>query len=265
MNTKNFIAFVTIGFLILFTIISTVYLSNKDIYEEKQENPITSITELPLTSQENPEEQITCDNDAKLCSDGSYVKRSGKNCEFNICPTVSIQTNKIITSLGGSGKISNITISPQEVISDSRCPSGVQCIWAGTVEVRTILSTQNAHGELVFKLSEAQIFGDYEITLVDVSPLKTQNNISDSEYKFTYTAKPVSKIPPKEIPQNDTASCYVGGCSGQLCFSEPGMASTCEYKEEYSCYKDAVCERQASGQCGWTDSSELQTCILNAK
>lgn len=58
--------------------------------------------------------------------------------------------------------------------------------------------------------------------------------------------------------------CVISGCSGQIC-AEEEMMSTCEFLPEYACYKDAVCERQASGQCGWTMSDELKSCLDNAK
>jgi len=80
------------------------------------------------------------------------------------------------------------------------------------------------------------------------------------DIKVTPKPKPVPPVPPK-----DTGACYVGGCSSQLCSDQPGMMSTCEYKEEYSCYKESACERQVSGQCGWIDTPKLQTCILNAR
>jgi len=36
----------------------------------------------------NPDEEepVACTMDAKLCPDGSYVGRSGPNCEFEECP-----------------------------------------------------------------------------------------------------------------------------------------------------------------------------------
>ncbi len=67
------------------------------------------------------------------------------------------------------------------------------------------------------------------------------------------------------IPTPAPKKCFVGGCSSQLCSDTPGMVSTCEYREEYACYKTAKCERQVSGQCGWTDSPELTMCIDNAR
>jgi hypothetical protein len=59
--------------------------------------------------------------------------------------------------------------------------------------------------------------------------------------------------------------CYIGGCSGQLCGDKPGnLISTCEYRPEYACYRTAACERQTSGNCGWSPSKELTDCLNNA-
>lgn len=60
----------------------------------------------------------------------------------------------------------------------------------------------------------------------------------------------------------NAGGCQVGGCSGQLCIekSDRGI-STCEWKEEYACYKGARCERQADGKCGWTKTEELTQCL----
>ena len=60
-------------------------------------------------------------------------------------------------------------------------------------------------------------------------------------------------------------TCFVGGCSGTLCSDHEGAVSTCEYKEEYACYQSATCERQADGQCGWTQTEELKKCLAGAE
>jgi hypothetical protein len=65
---------------------------------------------------------------------------------------------------------------------------------------------------------------------------------------------------------DDADACVVGGCSGQLCV-EPGPdgASTCEWREEYACFKDhGVCERGADNKCGWRQTQALQDCITAA-
>ena len=64
----------------------------------------------------------------------------------------------------------------------------------------------------------------------------------------------------------DMASgCVKGGCSGQLCSdaSQGPLVSTCEFREEYACYRTARCERQSSGACGWTQTPELMQCLAN--
>lgn len=65
------------------------------------------------------------------------------------------------------------------------------------------------------------------------------------------------------MPPVDAASlpCYRAGCSGQLCAADPHIGSDCEWREEYACYRDATCERRASGACGWTDTPELAMCL----
>ena len=60
--------------------------------------------------------------------------------------------------------------------------------------------------------------------------------------------------------------CAVAGCSAQLCVSAKDAASvvtTCEYRSEYICYKEASCEPQADGKCGWTQTQQLQKCLAS--
>jgi eight-cysteine-cluster-containing protein len=61
-------------------------------------------------------------------------------------------------------------------------------------------------------------------------------------------------------------TCVVGGCSSQLCAEEgeEPLMTTCEFKEVYSCYKTSICTRQATGQCGWTDTMELRACVASS-
>jgi len=70
---------------------------------------------------------------------------------------------------------------------------------------------------------------------------------------------------PTPEPTGTTADgCKRTGCSGQICADED-MVSTCEYRPEYACYKDAACERQGNGECGWTPSAALTTCLESSR
>lgn len=73
-----------------------------------------------------------------------------------------------------------------------------------------------------------------------------------------------------EAPTNPIKSngCAVAGCSGQLCVDADkasDIVTTCEYLPEYACYKESSCERQSDGQCGWTQTPALQSCLNNTK
>lgn len=61
--------------------------------------------------------------------------------------------------------------------------------------------------------------------------------------------------------------CVPAGCSGQYCLSvdeASGFASTCEWLEVYACFREATCELQADGACGWTETPEFASCIAAA-
>jgi len=60
--------------------------------------------------------------------------------------------------------------------------------------------------------------------------------------------------------------CAVAGCSGELCVSADkagDIFTACIYRPEYACYKEALCEPQADGKCGWTQTAELRACLAN--
>jgi hypothetical protein len=61
-------------------------------------------------------------------------------------------------------------------------------------------------------------------------------------------------------PPANKKPCFKTGCSRQVCADEE-VVTTCEYRAEYECYKRAKCERQANGECGFTDTPELRTCL----
>jgi hypothetical protein len=57
-----------------------------------------------------------------------------------------------------------------------------------------------------------------------------------------------------------TKPCMKTGCSGQVC-SDQEIITTCEWRPEYECYRRARCERQANGECGFTQTRELTACL----
>jgi len=166
-------------------VITPIERLSTDLWKKYPVIGIFSITDSVVT-EEIDNQPWECNADAQICPDGSAVGRTGKSCEFRACPVQNATSAVLTTYQGGSPTALNVTVSPKEVVSDSRCPADVTCVWAGTVEVRTVLSTQVSHGEHVLTLGTPQVFGDYVVTLIDVTPAKTQEAIPESSYRFTF-------------------------------------------------------------------------------
>ncbi|MDP2598557.1 MAG: Gmad2 immunoglobulin-like domain-containing protein [Candidatus Liptonbacteria bacterium] len=56
------------------------------------------------------------------------------------------------------------------------------------------------------------------------------------------------------------SQCKATGCSGEVC-SDQDVITNCVFLPQYSCYRTARCERQPSGECGWTQTPELSRCL----
>lgn len=74
----------------------------------------------------------------------------------------------------------------------------------------------------------------------------------------------LAPLEPVSAPAGEAQDgCVITGCSFYLCLDRPESEtlSTCEYKDEYACLSQAVCERQTSGRCGWSTTPEYLQCL----
>lgn len=134
-----------------------------------------------------------------------------------------------------------MTVQVKE-INDSTCKPAVYCVW---------------QGEITVTLAVPQLI-----------TLGTVNNKSITMNGYIYTlvsATPTGVVISVQKIGEDTASggCYVGGCSGQICSDSKDVVSTCEYLPKYVCFKEAKCEKQENGICGWTQTAELKACLIS--
>jgi len=186
-------------------------------------------------------------------SDTSTTTSDGSNLN-------PIQTyGQVKLRLNESSKFTNLTLTPTKVIEDSRCPKGVNCIWAGTVKVSLIINSAVGRSTPTIELGKSVTTESEKITLVSVEPMKTTVQIAAGDYLLTFKVEKLATT-----PISAGQGCYIGGCSAQICSDDPNAVSTCIYKAEYACYKTATCERQATGQCGWTETPALKMCISKA-
>ena len=170
--------------------------------------------------------------------------------------------------VGEAARFESVTIRPLRVVEDSRCPENARCIHAGfiKVEVEVISGMGTSTGTLSFEdgmTTEAE-----SIRLVGASPEnQAGETIAQEDYRLTFEVlKRISQEPaPAPTEPAPSGGCYVGGCSMHICSDRPDIVSTCEYREQYACYKTATCERQASGECGWTETAELKACLAGTR
>ncbi len=136
-------------------------------------------------------EEVFCTMEAKMCPDGSYVGRSGPSCEFAECPKVNpteTDTAKINQKIINKG----VSITPLEVVSDSRCPSNVQCIWEGKLELRVGLENGQNFEQVNFELGETVIFSGHNVSLKSADPYpKEGKQIEEGDYKFTFLVEQI--------------------------------------------------------------------------
>ena len=109
---------------------------------------------------------------------------------------------------------------------------------------------------LLFKLNSEE--------KIEVRNIEDISVVKELEKPEILPEKTISKEK-KEAKEVSKKQCYVGGCSSHICSDQQNIMSTCEFLPEYACYRDAVCEQQATGECGWTKSEDLSLCIEEAK
>jgi hypothetical protein len=107
--------------------------------------------------------------------------------EYNIIEGNALPHAKIGQSVG----IYDFDLTPLQVVEDSRCPTGVQCVWEGRLRlnVRIDFNDRVVMRELI--LGEAQPIGTGMLKLVDAKPYPKEGvTIYPEEYKFGFTYAP---------------------------------------------------------------------------
>lgn len=134
---------------------------------------------------------VVCTLDAKECPDGSWVGRSGPNCQF-VCPIpVSTSTPKGAVTIEAKLNVRVIPITEPitvlSVVEDSRCPIDVQCIQAGTVRVQIKIESGMGIATETIALGGTITTETEAITFVAVRPEReSKKTISESDYRFIF-------------------------------------------------------------------------------
>lgn len=137
-----------------------------------------------------PEDAFSCTADAKLCTDGSYVGRSGPKCEFAECPVGATKEAKSrVVGFNQIVSTNGVNITALDLVEDSRCPNDVTCIQAGTVKIRAKLESEGSNQTVILSLDNPVTFVGKQVTLISVEPATNSKiEIKDSEYRFQFIA-----------------------------------------------------------------------------
>jgi len=88
-------------------------------------------------------------------------------------------------------KNESLTVKFNEIVSDSRCPKGVQCIWAGEVSSLIVINYQNQDKEMVLKLLGAgegeDLFTDYIIKFTVEPYPEYEKELKAEDYRLHLT------------------------------------------------------------------------------
>ena len=81
----------------------------------------------------------------------------------------------VYARMGETVTVGGPRVTPLALIEDSRCPQGVQCVWAGRVRISATISTPTRKLTRDLTLGEPFAVADGTLTLADVQPSKTKD------------------------------------------------------------------------------------------
>lgn len=98
------------------------------------------------------------------------------------------QSQNVEAGIGQTVMALGVSITPKEVVEDSRCPTDVQCIQAGRVRVRTEIVSGLGTANQVFLVGEPITTEAEAITLLEVRPATKTSTVTlkPSDYRFVF-------------------------------------------------------------------------------
>jgi cytoskeletal protein RodZ len=152
-----------------------------------------SKNKAPNSATENmPPENTTSDTSTQnnTSTGGTTSTSTQNNTSTTSTPPSSTGGTVVSGKLGQTITFAGVNGTLKEVVEDSRCPIGVQCIQAGTVRVKVRFSYGSLAQDVTLTLNQPFTMYGYTITLTDVKPEKKAGvTISSSDYVFTFLIK----------------------------------------------------------------------------
>lgn len=78
-------------------------------------------------------------------------------------------------------------VTPLDVLEDSRCPQGVQCVWAGRLRLRVAVHLGSGDSIHEVTLGQPIHVADGNLTLVEALPARSQSKPTETkDYRFGF-------------------------------------------------------------------------------
>lgn len=98
---------------------------------------------------------------------------------------IAANENTTRVRIGQNANLGLVRVTPLQVIEDSRCPAGVQCVQAGQVRLRAIVSTPTGQHQRTLTLGRPQSIGGGTLVLQEVAPRPVaEGRIAPRDYSF---------------------------------------------------------------------------------
>ena len=93
----------------------------------------------------------------------------------------------VYARLGQTVTVDGPRVTPLAVIEDSRCPAGVQCVWAGRVRLSVRIATGAGTTTREMTSGMPLAVADGALTLVEVSPARRPDSApTPGDYRFGF-------------------------------------------------------------------------------
>ena len=96
-------------------------------------------------------------------------------------------------ALGDGFDAGGATVTPIEVLEDSRCPVDAQCIWAGQLRIRAMVERDGRERELEITSGETVpvLSGNLQLTKVWPEASSKTGQIASEAYRFQFSWTPI--------------------------------------------------------------------------
>lgn len=107
---------------------------------------------------------------------------------------------RVETRINQGASALDVTVTPRELLEDSRCPIGVQCIWAGRVRVAVDISSGLGTAHETYEIGTMITTEAEAVTLVEVAPsprADIERTPSDYTFIFEIEKRDINAINPR--------------------------------------------------------------------